>query len=241
LDKSLKVYASAAAAGVGLLTFAQSAEAKVVFTPKHATLLPGQVLNLDLNADGVNDFAIGDHRVALGTFPSYGSLLAAAAGQPFSNRILFGSLIGSSAFAKVLPPNVTLSSQQRFVNYPLRMAYCLGRSNVATHREGRWAGATDRYLALEFYISGQPHFGWARFTVRLEAGLGCSFEAMLSGYAYETVPNKPIVTGQTMDVAEVGSDPSASSTKRLVGLGTLALGAPGLSIWRREEEPKVGL
>lgn len=236
LDQSLKAYV---AAGVGMLSFAQTAAAKVVFTPTHQTILPGQSLNLDLDGDGQNDFVIADNHGGV-TNISSGSLTAADAKLPFSNKILWGSLIGSSAFAKVLAPGVTISSRNRFVNYPLRMAYCLGRSGIATHREGRWTNATNRYLGLQFLISGQPHFGWARFTVKLEPGLGCSFRATLSGYAYESVANMPIVTGQTSDVADAGGYSSTESNQMTASLGTLALGAPGLSIWRREEESTIG-
>jgi len=226
LDQSLKAYA---AAGVGLFAITQTAAAKVVFTPSHQTLLPGQSLNLDLNSDGQNDFVIANNHGGV-TNISSGSLIAADAKLPFSNKILRGSLIGSSAFAKVLAPGIAISSRNRFVNYPLRMAYCLGRSGTVTHREGRWTNATNRYLGLQFLISGQPHFGWARFTVKLEPGLGCSFRATLSGYAYESVANMPIVTGQTTEVSTDSFSHTAAS------LGMLALGASGISIWRREEE-----
>jgi hypothetical protein len=46
---------------------------------------------------------------------------------------------------------------------------------------------------------------------------------VLTGYAYETIPNKAIVTGETR-----GSDDQAT-------LGTLAMGSPGLSVWRRKD------
>jgi hypothetical protein len=231
----LRSYATAAlAAGIGVLS-PHSAQAKVVFTPKHQTLLPGHNLLLDLNGDGVNDFDLGDGRFVNGTISSSGFLDVGPAGAPFSNKVLWGSLIGSSAFAKVVAPGVTLSSQQRFVNYPMRMAYCLGRGGAVSHREGRWVNATNRYLGLQFFINGQPHFGWARFTVRLGTGSPCGFEAVLSGYAYETVVNVPIVTGQTMDATESGAQPGVSSSQTQPSLGMLALGAPALFIWRREE------
>jgi hypothetical protein len=72
-------------------------------------------------------------------------------------------------------------------------------------------------MGYEFNIKGTAHFGWARFSVTDKGAI------TLTGYAYETVSLKPIVTGDT-----TGSDdedsveqpvPAASS------LGSLALGA----------------
>jgi hypothetical protein len=63
----------------------------------------------------------------------------------------------------------------------------------------------------------------------------------LSGYAYESVPNRPIVTGQTTgtDETSIGdevlSPPVSYSTPAPDGLGGLATGAAGLE--RRRKQP----
>jgi hypothetical protein len=64
----------------------------------------------------------------------------------------------------------------------------------------------------------------------------------LTGYAYETVPNKAIITGKTRGPAEVGPDATTAVTSpaKPATLGVLATGAPGLSVWRRKE-PVVGV
>jgi hypothetical protein len=41
-------------------------------------------------------------------------------------------------------------------------------------------------------INGETHFGWARLNVT--AAAGANIKATLTGYAYETVPDKPIYT-----------------------------------------------
>jgi hypothetical protein len=43
-------------------------------------------------------------------------------------------------------------------------------------------------------IQGKTHFGWAR--VRM-GGRSKSFVATITRYAYEAVPNRPILTGKT--------------------------------------------
>jgi hypothetical protein len=89
--------------------------------------------------------------------------------------------------------------------------------STGTAFRGNWAndgkGIKDRHLGLKFYVKGKAHFGWARLTTAREKGHW--LRTILTGYAYETIPNKPIVTGQ-----EHGADDSLESST----LGSLALG-----------------
>ena len=62
------------------------------------------------------------------------------------------------------------------------------------------------------------------------------FTTTVTGYAYETVPGKAIIAGATNGASE--AEPTASlntPAPEAATLGMLAVGAPGLSIWRREE------
>ena len=89
---------------------------------------------------------------------------------------------------------------------------------------GPWAnsgkGVKRRYLGVRFKISGQTHYGWARlnvrFTIEHEVPIG-----RLTGYAYETIPNKPIITGKTKGL-DVIVEPATP--------GHLAQGASGRRI-----------
>ena len=87
---------------------------------------------------------------------------------------------------------------------------------------GQWLYTQHRYLGLKFMIGGRIHYGWARLNVTLVAGTG--IQATLTGYAYETIPNKPIITGKTKGPDVVTLDPAT--------LGRLAQGASGVSAWR---------
>jgi len=95
----------------------------------------------------------------------------------------------------------------------------------------------NRYLGVKFEIKGQTHFGWARLNVQVQLPL--TITATLTGYAYETIPNKPIMAGKTKgpDDVMVG-EPDAvriMPPPEPATLGILARGAPALPIWRREE------
>jgi hypothetical protein len=62
--------------------------------------------------------------------------------------------------------------------------------------------------------------------------------ATLTGYAYETIAGKAIKAGQTKSPDDTSIEASNASlnapTPQAATLGMLALGAPALSIWRRE-------
>jgi hypothetical protein len=60
--------------------------------------------------------------------------------------------------------------------------------------------------------------------------------AVVYGYAYETVANKPIAAGQTQDAAENNPGSALSPpVPQATTLGLLAIGSPALPAWRREE------
>jgi len=106
---------------------------------------------------------------------------------------------------------------------------------------GPWGKAQNqnRYLGLELLIKGKVHFGWARLSVSCQ---GSVVFATLTGYAYETIPGKSIIAGATKGPDDAEPTAALSShTPEPVTLGALALGAPGLSIWRRKESAAAAL
>jgi hypothetical protein len=104
---------------------------------------------------------------------------------------------------------------------------------------GQWFYTKHRYVGLQFLIEGRKHYGWARVAVSLVNG---AIEAVLTGYAYETVPNTPIVAGKTTgpDVVTLAPDVRANETNTsdaaiapfAPSLGRLAQGASGIPSWR---------
>jgi hypothetical protein len=104
---------------------------------------------------------------------------------------------------------------------------------------GPWHDVTGLYLGLKFIINGNVHYGWARFNVHLTSGIHT-----LTGYAYETIPNKAIIAGKTSGPADEkdednSGDASLTSpipdTPHSASLGMLALGVQGVPLWRRKE------
>jgi hypothetical protein len=242
LEQRLSSYALAAsAAGVGMLALGQAADAEIVYTKANVLIRPGTYFRLDVNHDGFADFTISnatyfrranrystvwDWVYVWGRQISKGNYNAVVATQPVG-------------FAADLPPNAHVGKRRTFgVDYAQPMANCEFQfSTIGGSRSGRlgpWKNVQSRYLGLRFSVAGQTHYGWARLNVKF--GNKCSSLVTLTGYAYETIPGKAILAGATKGPDEV--EPSASLNTPAPEPGTLcmlALGAPGLAIWRREE------
>lgn len=231
LERKLLGYAAVAGAtSVGILALAQSVEAKIVFTPTHQ-ILTGRVM-IDVNGDGIADFTLsnfyGTSLHAVRRAPSFHNSFASVIVTP--SRVE-NTAVGSTAtprnFAQALAPGANVGSQDQFVSNRLFMAYCGLRTGLVV-QTGPWIQATNRFLGLKFVINGQTHYGWARLTVKYSAAMRlCQYKEVLTGYAYETIANKPIIAGRT-------TGPEGESAQ-LQTLGQLALGAE-LVAWRREQE-----
>jgi hypothetical protein len=223
LHKHVGAYALAAsAAGVGVMALAQPAEAEIIYTPAHQKISPSSVLSLDLNHDGIVDFTLND----INTF--YMGKLSVLPGAGSKNQIWERE--GNSQWpflASALLAGVRVGPKVRqFLRVPEVMAW--------THFSGGgiycftggfpWGNVRNRYLGLKYAIDGKVHFGWARLNV------SCPWDTftvtgLLTGYAYETIPNKPIITGKTKGRDVV--------TVRPATLWHLAAGASAIPAWRR--------
>jgi len=211
LNKNLVAYmATASAAGVSLLAMTRSAEAKVVYTPAHRSIVSES--HLDLNNDGIPDLTFHSNFYICGTC-GYFEALAPKPNKLMSNAqpLAVGVTIGP-------PANNFRGGRDEMVNW------CTCSGNPGTG--GPWVGIQNGYMGLEFNIKGTTHFGWARFTVTNQGAI------TLTGYAYETVALKPIVTGDTggNDDESLNQQGSAVAPEMPPsGLGQLALGAIGKS------------
>jgi hypothetical protein len=258
LHKRLNAYSLAAsAAGVGVLALvAQPAEGKIVYTPAHVKIGLGgvDVYRLDINHDGVPDFMFSrfvfdTYGIAVCAVPKNKSASCRSARKVNRNNEIWGYTRGTSfGFASALRHGDRIAANRKHFlshNFFLATANC---GSGSCDYGGPWSNIADangRYLGLKFVIKGKIHYGWARLSFAMPAFA----RATLTGYAYETIPNKPIIAGKThgadddSSVQPNGADPgpSASLTTPIphasqpASLGALALGTPGLLIWRRKE------
>jgi hypothetical protein len=244
--KHLSSYALAAgAAGVNLLALTAPSEAEIVYTPANETITRDGSYALDLNHDGIVDYVIFEKVQKESGKTSFQSLgVQPSANNQADCRYPFcgsteGVYAGGLSLGNQIGPG---SGQHGWSGNRLQMAAEIRSGTFVTYL-GDFRYARGTYLGLRFQINGETHFGWARFTVRFRPGLpeDRTWEAHLTGYAYETVPGKAIKAGETREgnatLQGQGSSKAitASAVRQLAPLGTLALGAQGIALLRREE------
>ena len=211
---------AAAAAGVSVLALAQPARSEVVVTRKTIPLI-GELTYLDINNDGTTDFEVynyfsyGSAALFLRGAEGRGGAVVIEASGLYASPLLRGAEIGSSADFAASSTLVNMEKGFR-VGYPNEKLY------------GPWGGnANNRLLGVRFRIDGELHYGWVRITVFTQpAG---RWGATITGYAYETTPNKKITVGNAGNAADNSHAPEAMNGP---SLGMLAHGAEALALWR---------
>jgi hypothetical protein len=230
LHQRLNTYAlTATTAGVSVLALARASEAKIVYTPAHVTIGANGSYKLDLNHDGNIDFTIKNVATCASDQCFYDLLQEPAAGNSGMND--FKGYVLASA----LKPGSRIGPGKHFSDQTAVMA---GVISAIGYVFGQWVNVQRRFLGLRFKINGQTHYGWARLNVRVVLSPHPAITAVLTGYAYEDVPDKPIVAGQTKGLDDDSPEELSANpmpTPKPATLGALAMGAPGLSIWRREK------
>jgi hypothetical protein len=249
LHRRLNMYASTAtAAGVAVLALAGVSEAKVVYTETNQVTQAGLPLYIDLNHDGIKDFVLRT-MFYRGTSGLDVGLNASANRNPGNAVAGRRSSLGTGYFfsaASALPAGAGIGPERKFpVDRPLMAEEHFSKGGRSSRYSdfGPWVdsgqGVENRYLGLKFVVDGEVHYGWARLSVTV--GHHPQFDdvsATLTGYAYETVPNKAIVAGDTGSATDQQSlvEPISGFPQKRVEpvalLAALALGAPGLAIWR---------
>ncbi len=231
--QQLSMYALAAsAASVGVLALASPSEAKIVYTPEHLKIPLNTDFFLDLNHDGINDFVLFNYSLQC-------HANTCAAGVSVRPGRTGNEMWGEHDLASALRAGVRIGGHGHFSRLPGNMAEWFSSPGTHGRFEGPWAnggkGVKNRYLGFKFQINGRIHFGWARLNVSFDRG----FTALLTGYAFETIPDKSIIAGATKGPDEISIEgPDAALTApdpEPATLGLLAMGSPGLSVWRRNE------
>jgi hypothetical protein len=266
LNKGLASYvAAASAAGVGILAVAQPAEAEIVYTPANTPILINTPVSLDLNNDGTVDFILSNNYAAglaksctvcsffedavlketpaqagnaawafSSSVRTHGDALRrkrqkANAKQDVAAPVFWGVLVGPQRKLETtaLAMDSVDAFQTLFGFYSTKSVGLWGKGNPI-------AGA---FLGLKFMIGGEVHYGWARINVKANS---LTITATLMGYAYETVPGRPILTGFTQgtldNTAEVNPAALGAPASDRTTLGRLAQGATGVSAWRANQK-----
>jgi hypothetical protein len=224
---------AATATAIGIAAFASPAQAEVVYTPAHKEISRSGVI-IDFNHDGIPDVEIA---AGLNFFADGGGMVV------YSHEM--NRALGSKNDVSMLPLGYTIGpNSAKFKlgvassNYPKPKKfffYCQASSGGGVC-DGPWyqtGGVSGSYVGFQFVIDGQIHYGWAR--IKLEVtGRNFQVAAYLTGYAYETIANKPIVAGKTSGAVQGAKEPetSASAARSSATLGMLSAGSSALPLWR---------
>jgi len=209
MQEHLNSYAlCATAAGVGMLALAHAAEARIIYTPADVQISRDSY-PLDLNGDGITDFVVRQFTSSATSFMRV---------RPYQSKNLIWGIPGYPAYASALRAGVVIHANRKKLNAGSAIMCTIGLGGTF----GDWINVQNRYLGLKFNVNGKAHYGWARLSTD-----NCE-EATLTGYAYETVPNKSIVTGKTRGPDVITVQPAK--------LGHLARGASAIPSWRQKEQ-----
>jgi hypothetical protein len=241
VSQRLNMYALAAgAAGVGMLASANPAQAKIVYTPANIPIVQNAgPVELDLNHDGINDFQFSNAYTTERKRQPEGFHQSSLTVDPVqqSNRVRAVESHGSFE-AAALPKGRNVGPHSPFQpnQSGLIMVACAGGTSGGGCG-GAWLKVKQAYLGFKFVIKGKVHFGWARIRLAGESS------PTITGYAYETIANKRIITGQKKGPDQNSAAQPVSLSARptqTTTLGLLAVGAPGISIRRRDESTHEG-
>jgi hypothetical protein len=237
----MKLYSvGAVAAGVSILALAQPAEAEIIVTKRKVPIIHEFPVSLDLNKDGIADFQFSLFTYRdVSRFSTRASLnmRALTRGAVIASRKEGGFVYGAYGSALIrgakIGPSAHFSSGYGFGESYVTIEKSSGAA-ASRRWYGKWGGNPhNRFLGLKFKIHGATHFGWVRLTViTTPNGL---LSGTITGFAYETEPNKPILTGTAEKPTAEVQVPQKMQHQIGPSLGMLAAGAEGLTAWRREE------
>jgi hypothetical protein len=209
---------AASAAGMGALGLAQPVEGKIVYTPANVKIIPNHgLITFDLNHDGIADFGLSNRTFATSFRDKYGTLRFQDA-QSANEVWTVTSDNGRRLSPAPLPKGKLVGPKGQFQTDPRSLVMAEVYFGTAY---GPWLKVKQGFLGLKFVFKGKIHYGWARLKVDIRL---TSFSATLTGYAYETVPNKAIIAGRTKGLDAIAAEPAT--------LGQLARGAGAISGWR---------
>ena len=254
LHRRLNAYALAASAtGAALLALSPPSEAEIVYTPANSVISRNGSYRLDLNNDGIVDFTI----VEFAKGSSLRSTQSLSVIPERQNQVMCGWVACTSGFSGAAAAdfgNKIGTAQYAWLPFPRDNMARAFNSPGFLFSSGSWAHIFQnraRYLGLKFQVDGETHFGWARLNVRFKQTSLRTWQARLTGYAYETIPNKPIIAGQTTGPNDdAAAHPNSTlpvrptsvqrqpppASPRFATLGALALGVDGIALWRREDQ-----
>ncbi len=196
---------SALAAGVIAVSGTANAQITYVDINPDEVYTADHQLDIDLNTDGINDFAI-----LIGADSS--TRFAVRVGPTLGNEVL-GSVSGNFFYPFAMDMNQPVGPAATVWNGTMNGGYMtMAWVYTAGGSYGNWLNATDKYLGVRFLIGTNVHYGWIRFSISCSAtGVSCTYK----DYAYNTVAEQQILAG----TQTIGLDETATQVPKVFTAG----------------------
>ena len=187
-----------------VLMFSVRVHAQIIYTDinpdiKDTILTNGVIDSLDINNDGVFDLRFSGNRMYSGGWgPAPISITFSVS---LKVTPLNGSEIktNSTGFPLKMDQNDSIDTSGNWNNAAGQILCSRSSSAVAL---GNWSGFTNAYLGVKIISGGQTHYCWVRMGVSVTMR-GTSFITTIKDYAFNSIPNQPILAG------DMGAEPSS--------------------------------
>ncbi|HSZ86912.1 MAG TPA: hypothetical protein VK787_12840, partial [Puia sp.] len=181
---------------------------QIIYTdvnPDSAILITIDSFNLDINNDGITDFEFNRS-----LFSS--ECRSGAEGEKFGFRIQLSVIpvSGTNAImtsasnaalaldadsAATIGPDSPWASTAEILLEGAEISNC----NSIIGHAGYWLNVSDKYLGLKFIAGNNTYYGWARLSSTYSLGsapyLIVGGQLIFKDYAYNSIPNQPILAG----------------------------------------------
>jgi len=204
------------AAGVALACQVPS-QAEVIFTPSNVIYKGGHgKFDIDLDNDGSTNFSLVTKECPYLSYDYRVPCLVVYGATP-SNQIALDGI--RKRWAAALRKKTRVGAGPSFQAFALMATDAYGFV-------GNFGSVRNRFLAVKILINGEVHFGWIGFRSVFADYLRVT--VAFAGYAYETTPNTPIVTGNMGE---------AAATYQPTSVEILASGHTGIEQRRKRNAP----
>ena len=188
---------------VTVIMFSANANAQIVYTdviPDATYNLIGNTCNLDLDNNGQADYQL--YRTEI-TNSCLMCVLPLAEQRIMIDRVGTNEIAyvipwgasqwpASLSFGQMIDSTTVMSATNRMIRQYKPGGSCSGSSGCVPGPPITWALVSEAYLGLRFDIAGATHYGWARLSVPSATSF------TLKDYAYNSIPNQPILAGQSI-------------------------------------------
>ena len=195
---------------VTAMMFSSSANAQIIYTDINPdvvrTCTPAGLStcsamdSIDINNDGIFDLKLEQVATSSSNIqvllrsgfvkasPLHGSAIRTN-GSGFPLKMNLNDVIDSSGSASMASGQILISKSYQHHS---------GSADQTT-TSGNWTSATDGFLGLKIVSGSQSNYYWVRLNVAVVVGFPSSSASFtIKDFAYNSIPNQPILAGQTI-------------------------------------------